>query len=34
MVGGKLCLLLNQWGLVVAWACATTNVADNSALHQ
>jgi len=30
MVGGKLCLLLNQWGLVVAWACATTNVADNT----
>jgi len=30
MVGGKLCLLLNQYGLVVAWACATTNVADNT----
>src|SRR5256886_5562496 len=30
IVGGKLCLLLNQWGLVVAWACATTNVADNT----
>ena len=30
IVGGKLCLLLNQWGFVVAWACATTNVADNS----
>ena len=29
MVGGTLCLLLNQWGLVVAWACATANVADN-----
>src|SRR5256712_8615775 len=29
IVGGKLCLLLNQWGLVVAWACATANVADN-----
>src|SRR2546428_10359553 len=28
IVGGKLCLLLNQWGLVVAWACATANVAD------
>ena len=26
--------LLNQWGLVVGWACATANVADNSALHQ
>src|SRR6266511_5712699 len=23
IVGGKLCLLVNQWGLVVAWACAT-----------
>jgi hypothetical protein len=30
MVGGKLCLLLNQWGLVVGWACATANVADNT----
>src|SRR5712671_126337 len=30
MVGGKLCLLLNQWGLVVGWACATANVADNA----
>jgi hypothetical protein len=30
IVGGKLCLVLNQWGLIVAWACATANVADNS----
>jgi hypothetical protein len=30
IVGGKLCLLLNQYGLVVAWACATANVADNT----
>src|SRR5438874_12260207 len=30
IVGGKLCLLLNQYGLVVAWACDTANVADNS----
>ncbi len=30
MVGGKLCLLLNQYGLVVAWACDTANVADNT----
>jgi hypothetical protein len=30
IVGGKLCLVLNQWGAVVAWACATTNVADNT----
>jgi hypothetical protein len=29
-VGGKLCLLLTQWGLVVGWACATANVADNT----
>src|SRR5947209_14504160 len=30
IVGGTLCLLLNQWGLVVGWACATANVADNT----
>jgi len=30
IVGGKLCLLLNQFGLVVAWECATANVYDNS----
>jgi hypothetical protein len=30
IVGGKLCLLLNQEGLVVAWDCATANVADNT----
>ncbi len=30
MVGGKLCLLLNQWGLIVAWECATAHVADNT----
>src|SRR6266849_1012566 len=30
IVGGKLCLLLNQWGLVVAWECATANVADTT----
>jgi hypothetical protein len=30
MVGGKLCLVLNQWGLIVAWACATANVADTT----
>jgi hypothetical protein len=28
IVGGKLCLLLNQFGLVVAWECATANVHD------
>ena len=32
IVGGKLCLLLNQWGLVVGWACATANVAESSHL--
>src|SRR6476646_6562561 len=30
IVGGKLCLLLNQWGLIVGWACDTANVADNT----
>jgi hypothetical protein len=32
IVGGKLCLLLNQWGLIVGWACATANVAESSHL--
>src|SRR5215813_9624606 len=30
IVGGKLCLLLNQWGMIVGWDCATANVADNT----
>src|SRR6201982_1354390 len=30
IVRGKLCLLLNQWGLIVGWACATANVADTT----
>ena len=30
IVGGKLCLLLNKFGLVVAWDCGTANVADNT----
>ena len=30
IVGGTWCLLLNQWGLVVAWECATAHVADNT----
>jgi hypothetical protein len=30
IVGGKLCLLLTQWGLIVGWACDTANVADNT----
>jgi hypothetical protein len=32
IVGGKLCLVLNQWGCIVAWACATANVAERSRL--
>ncbi len=32
IVGGELCLLLNQYGLVVAWACATAKVAERSRL--
>lgn len=28
IVGGKLCLLLNQWGQITAWECATANVYD------
>src|SRR6266567_1156331 len=30
IVAGKLCLLLNQWGLVVGWDCATAHVADTT----
>jgi hypothetical protein len=30
IVGGKLCLLLNQYGLVVGWACGTAHAADNT----
>src|SRR5215470_1172977 len=30
IVGGKLCLLLNQYGLVVGWDCGTANMADNT----
>jgi hypothetical protein len=29
MVGGKLCFILNQWGLICAWDCATANVHDS-----
>jgi len=28
MVGGKLCFVLNQWGLICAWDCAPANVHD------
>src|SRR5262245_27402053 len=27
-VGGKLCFVLNPWGLICAWDCATANVHD------
>jgi hypothetical protein len=30
IVGGKLCLLLHQWGVGVGWACATAHVADTT----
>jgi len=30
IVGGKLCLVLNQWGLVVEWDCDTANVHDST----
>lgn len=30
IIGGKWCLLLNQFGLVVAWDCDTANVYDNT----
>lgn len=28
IIGGKLCYLLNQWGLIVDWECDTANVSD------
>jgi hypothetical protein len=30
IIGGKFCLLLNQYGLVVGWDCATANVPDKT----
>ncbi len=30
IVGGTLCLLLNQYGLVVGWDCGAANGADNT----
>ena len=30
IVGGTLCLLLHQYGLVVGWDCGTAHVADNT----
>jgi hypothetical protein len=32
IVGGTLCLLVNQYGLVVGWDCATANVAERTHL--
>jgi hypothetical protein len=28
IVAGKLCFILNQWGLICGWTCATANVHD------
>jgi hypothetical protein len=28
--GGKLCLLLKQWGFIVGWTCATAHVAAHT----
>lgn len=33
IVGGKLCFVLNQLGLIVAWDCATANV-YNATFHK
>lgn len=30
IIGGKLCLILNQWGLIVEWDCDTANVHDST----
>ena len=30
IVGGKLCFILNKWGLIVDWDCATANVPDKT----
>src|SRR6266567_2483310 len=30
IVGGKRCLVLNQWGVIVGWACASAHVADHT----
>lgn len=30
IVGGTLCLLVNQYGLVAGWACATAHVPDKT----
>jgi hypothetical protein len=30
LVGGKLCVVLNKWGLVCGWDCSTANVYDTT----
>jgi len=30
IVGGKLAFLVNQWGVIVAWDCATANLHDTA----
>ena len=30
IVGGKLCCVLNQWGLITGWDCAPANVHDTT----
>ena len=30
--GGKLCIVLNQWGLITDWDCASANVHDQTFL--
>ena len=32
IVGGKLCIVLNRWGLITDWDCATANVHDQTFL--
>ena len=32
IVGGKLCVVQNQWGLITDWDCATANVHDQTFL--
>ena len=32
IVGGKLCIVQNQWGLITDWDCATANVPDQTFL--
>ena len=34
IVGGKLCYVLNNLGLIVSWTCDTANVYDGSAFQE